>query len=67
MIEQDQYCADIGQQVNAAIWLLRNVNVELLKNHLACCGRKDLADKNVKKGDQFIEEFARIWNASTGK
>lgn len=43
MIEDDDYCADIGQQVNAALGLLRGVNVDLMKNHLACCGKKDLS------------------------
>lgn len=49
MIEDDVYCGDIGQQINATIGLLRNMNLELLKNHLLCCGRTDLSDKNTKK------------------
>lgn len=67
MIEDDVYCADIGQQINAAIGLLRWVNTELMKNHLACCGRKDLSHGDPKKGQKFIEEFARIWDVSTRK
>lgn len=67
MIEQDEYCADIGQQINAAIGLLRWVNTELMKNHLSCCGRKDLSHWDPKKGQKFIEEFARIWDVSTRK
>lgn len=65
MVEQDEYCADIGQQVNAAIGLLRSLNVELMKNHLSCCGRRDLSDRNAKRGEAFIEEFARVWEVST--
>jgi DNA-binding FrmR family transcriptional regulator len=67
MIEDDCYCGDIGQQINAAIGLLRGVNVDLMKNHLLCCGRTDLSDKNSKKGEQFVEEFSRIWDVSTRK
>lgn len=67
MIEEDCYCADIGQQINAAIGLLRGVNTELMKNHLLCCGKNDLSDKNNKKGEKFVEEFARIWDVSTRK
>lgn len=49
MIEEDCYCADIGQQINAAIGLLRSVNTELMKNHLLCCGKTDLSNKDDKK------------------
>lgn len=64
MIEDDCYCGDIAQQINASMGLLRGVNEELMKNHLLCCGRNDLADKNSKKGEKFVEEFARIWQVS---
>ncbi len=67
MIEEDAYCADIGQQINAAMGLLRGVNTELMKNHLLCCGKTDLSHKDTKKGEQFVEEFARIWDVSTRK
>lgn len=64
MIEKDTYCGDIAQQINASIGLLRGVNEDLMKNHLLCCGRNDLSDKNGKKGEHFVEEFARIWQLS---
>ncbi len=64
MIEDDCYCGDIAQQINASIGLLRGVNEELMKNHLLCCGRSDLTNKDSKKGEQFVEEFARIWQVS---
>ena len=67
MIEEDAYCADIGQQINAAMGLLRGVNTELMKNHLLCCGKKDLTDKDSQKGAKFVEEFARIWDVSMRK
>ena len=64
MIEDDCYCGDIAQQINASIGLLRGVNEEKKKNHLLCCGKNDLADKDNKKGEKFVEEFARIWQVS---
>lgn len=67
MIEEDAYCADIGQQINAAMGLLRGVNTEIMKNHLLCCGKTDLSHKDTKKGEQFVEEFARIWDVSMRK
>jgi DNA-binding FrmR family transcriptional regulator len=64
MIENDSYCGDIAQQINASIGLLRGVNEELMKNHLLCCGKNDLSHKDAKKGEKFVEEFARIWQVS---
>jgi DNA-binding FrmR family transcriptional regulator len=64
MIEDNRYCGDISQQINASIGLLRGINEELMKNHLLCCGRNELADKNSQKGEKFVEEFARIWQVS---
>ena len=64
MIEDDCYCGDIAQQINASIGLLRGVNEELMKNHLLCCGKNDLSHKDGKKGEKFVEEFARIWQVS---
>lgn len=49
MIEEDTYCADIGQQINAALGLLKSANIELMKNHLMCCGKNALIHKNPKE------------------
>lgn len=38
-----------------------------MKNHLLCCGKNDLSHKDDKKGEKFVEEFARIWDVSTRK
>ncbi len=67
MIEEDAYCADIGQQINAAIGLLRSANIDLMKNHLLCCGSEDLRNADSHQAKAFIEEFARIWDTSTRK
>lgn len=67
MIEEDIYCAEIGQQINAALGLLKSANMELMKNHLMCCGKTALSHKNPKEGEKFIEEFSRIWDISTRK
>lgn len=67
MIENDEYCGDIWQQINASVGLLRWVNIDLMKNHLLCCGKNDLSHKDSKKGEKFVEEFSRIWDVSTRK
>lgn len=67
MIEEDCYCGDIAQQINAAMGLLRGVNTELMKNHLLCCGKTDLSHKDTQKGEKFVAEFTRIWDVSVRK
>jgi DNA-binding FrmR family transcriptional regulator len=67
MIEADESCADVGQQFSSAIGLLRSASIDLMKNHLICCGTTALSHKNPKKSHEFVEEFARIWDVSTRK
>lgn len=66
MIEDDTYCADVAQQINASIGLLRSANHELLKDHLACCGAKAL-DAWGQTASDFIDEFARVRDMSNRK
>lgn len=67
MIEEDKYCADIANQINAAQWLLKEANRQLLKNHLKCCGKTKLLSKDNAEVDIFIEELVRVWDVSTRK
>ena len=60
MIEEDQYCGDIAQQINATIGLLKKMNTDLLKSHLVCCGTSKLQDDNSEKVDEFVDEFFRL-------
>lgn len=67
MVEDDIYCADIAQQINAAIGLLKNANNRLLENHIKCCGAKKLLSKNAKEVDNFVKELIRVRDVSTRK
>lgn len=67
MVEDDVYCADIAQQINAAIGLLKNANSRLLENHIKCCGAKKLLSKNSKEVDAFVKELIRVRDVSTRK
>ncbi len=67
MIEEDIYCADIAQQINAAIGLLKNANNKLLENHIKCCGANKLLSKNTKEVDDFVKELIRVRDVSTRK
>ncbi len=67
MIENDQYCADTATQINAAIGLLKEANRQLLKNHLAHCGKKKLISKNPVEVTEFIDELVKVRDVSTRK
>lgn len=67
MIEDDIYCADIANQINAAQGLLKEANRQLLKNHLKCCGKTKLISKDTAEVEAFVEELVRVWDVSTRK
>lgn len=67
MVEDDKYCADIATQINAVQGLLKEVNRQLLKNHLKCCGKTKLVSKDSGEVDSFVEELVRVWDVSTRK
>lgn len=67
MLHADKYCVDVATQVNATIGLLKEANKQILKQHLACCGKKKLVSKNPVEVEEFIEELVRVWDVSTRK
>lgn len=67
MLEEDAYCPETAQQVNATIGLLKSMNVVLLKQHLKCCGVPQLSSKDAHKVDGFIEEFFKILDVTQRK
>lgn len=64
MIEKDEYCIDIAQQVNAALGLLKKTNNHILESHLLTCGTKKLATGNQKTKQDFIKEIIRVCNVT---
>ncbi|NMB39035.1 MAG: metal-sensing transcriptional repressor [Firmicutes bacterium] len=57
MVEDDRYCIDISNQIMATQAILRNVNRQILDDHLECCVREAF-----EKGDARpkIEEILDI-------
>lgn len=37
MVEEDRYCIDISNQLMATQAILRNINRQVLHDHLSCC------------------------------
>lgn len=67
MAENGTYCADVAHQINAAMWLLKSANRELMRDHLQCCGREKLSSPDARVVDDFIDEFLRTWDTATRK
>ncbi len=66
MVEEDRYCIDVAQQINAAIGLLKQINITILENHLQSCGTNKLNSKSPEEKEQFIKELIKTFNL-TGK
>ncbi len=64
MLEDEAYCADIAQQINATIGLLRSANAALLENHLQTCGVKRIQSGDPEAIAEFSEEVMRVWNVT---
>lgn len=65
MIEEDRYCVEVAQQVNAAIGILRQTNALVLENHLHTCGGHKLSSKNKKERDDFIQELIQSFTLTS--
>ncbi len=53
MVEEDQYCLDISNQVMAAESILRRVNREILKAHMCGCVKEA---ETEQEREQKIDE-----------
>lgn len=60
MIESDQYCPEIIQQVDSVIGLLKTTKRELLAGHLDTCVAHQMASDKKKA----IAELLKIFNLS---
>ena len=58
MIEEDQYCIDISNQILAAIAILKKTNQELIMEHLKHCVRDASGDEEVFK--QKMDEIENV-------
>ena len=61
MMDADNYCPDIMQQVDSVLGLLRSAKRELLAGHLDTCVAHQLKDDKKKA----IAELLKIYNLSS--
>lgn len=60
MMESNEYCPNIIQQVDSVGGFLKSVKRELLAGHLDSCAMK----KMLENKDQAIKELLKIYNLS---
>lgn len=65
LLEEDRYCIDIAQQVNATAGLLRGINREILISHLNTCGAHKLGSQDPSVRDEFITEVLRVTDVTS--
>ncbi len=60
MIEEDQYCIDISNQLLSSISLLKSTNKIILSDHIAHCVKGSIESKNQEDIDQKLDEIEMI-------
>lgn len=63
MVDEDQYCIDVLNQVAAATSALKSVSLELLKDHLEHCVAEAVRtdqDEAQQKFDEAIQAIKRL-------
>lgn len=66
MVEEERYCIDVLNQIQAVKAALRRVEEEVLKGHAAHCVAHAIKSGNVRdqkrKFDELVELFGRYGN-----
>lgn len=60
MIEEDQYCIDISNQVVAAQAVLRRANREILRAHIESCVSEAISGGDPQQAAKKVEELCSV-------
>ncbi|MFA6534298.1 MAG: metal-sensitive transcriptional regulator [Patescibacteria group bacterium] len=61
MVDDNRYCVDVAQQINAAIGLLKQANSYILEGHLLSCGAEKLNSKKPDERLDFVKELTKAF------
>lgn len=67
MVQDDRYCMDIAQQINASLGLMKSAKDLILESHLSSCASHKLMSENKAEKEQFIQELMDIFHISHKK
>lgn len=57
MIENEEYCMDLLQQIRAVEGLLASLSSNILESHLHTCGTRAFASSDKKQHKKIIDEL----------
>lgn len=60
MVEEDQYCIDISNQILAAGSLLKSTNKLILSDHIGHCVKSSIQAKDEEEVDMKLAEIEMI-------
>ena len=61
MVEEDRYCVDVSNQLQATISLLKNVNREIIRAHIRGCVREGLqTDAPNPKPEEALQLLEKL-------
>lgn len=59
MIDDQRYCVEIAQQINATIGLLKKANDLILEGHLNSCAAHKLNSSKKGEREEFVQELIK--------
>lgn len=67
MVEDDRYCIDVVNQVQAVIAALKKVEGEILKDHIAHCVEHAISSGDKKAQRQKVQELVSTLARARGR
>ncbi len=65
MVDEDAYCIDIIQQVQAVQAALNKINTILLDNHLKTCVTEAIQGDDPQQREQMLGELSAVFTAKS--
>lgn len=60
MIEEDQYCIDVLQQILAVNGLIKSASEKILNDHLNHCFAEGMTTKDEKRREELVREVLSV-------
>jgi len=64
MVEDDDYCIDVVQQMNAVLGYLNSARSKKLESHMRTCFVDGTKQKSTKKRTELVDEVLRVMKIS---
>ncbi|MEM5775834.1 MAG: metal-sensitive transcriptional regulator [Anaerolineaceae bacterium] len=65
MLEDEEYCIDVIQQIHAVQSALNKVNFEILDRHLNTCVISAIRDSDPERRERVLKEITDVYEAAT--